>query len=354
MTGPVALGPTTRRALAGVKDNLIYVVVGSLVAGLATGQVVGPGANSALRAAVVPVLFVMIYPMMVTIDLRKVLDVGANARVVGLSLLVNFLVAPLLAVGLARLFFAGNPAYAVGLYFVALLPTSGMTAAWTGLADGDLEAALVAMAVNLLTAVALLPAFLSMLVPADVSFEAGALYRQLAVVVVAPMVAGVLTRSFLLRRLGETGFRRLKPVLGGISSVGVMLIVFVATTMRSDSILADPLASVAVVVPLFAFYAALLVVGSGLGALTLSEPQGVALVYATSMRNLSIAIAVAATPGFPPTTAVLPIALAYLLQPPIGALYMHYRRDVVGEGRRLSEVLEDRVRVPLSPGDENR
>jgi ACR3 family arsenite efflux pump ArsB len=332
-----------RTFLTGIKENLIYVVVGSLVAGLAFGQVATPGTKSVLKAAVVPVLFLMIYPMMINIDLREVINVRGHARPVGLSLLVNFLVTPLLAVGLARVFFDGNVGYAVGLYFIALIPTSGMTAAWTGLADGDLETALVAMAVNLLAAVAVLPVYLSVLIPGSVGFDPSALYRQLAQVVVVPMVAGNLTRRVLLRRYGTDGFKRLKPVFGGLSSFGVMLIVFVAMTMRSSAILADPVTSASTVVPLVVFYAVVLAVGSALGRLLLDTERGVALVYATSMRNLSIAVAIIVAADTLPAGTVLPVALGYVIQPPLGAVYMHYRRDVVGEGLSVREALAQLV-----------
>src|SRR6056297_1926294 len=264
-----------RNALTAVKENLIYVVLGSLVAGLAFGQVAGTGTKSLVKAAVLPVLFLMIYPMMINIDLREVLNLRGHAKPVGLSLVVNFVVAPLIAVGLARTFFAGNPAYAVGLYFIALIPTSGMTAAWTGLADGDLESALVAMAVNLLAAVAILPMYLSVMIPGSVGFEPTALYRQLAQVVVVPMVAGNLTRRGLLRRYGPEGFKRLKPTFGGLSSLGVMLIVFVAMTLRSTQILADPIASATTIAPLVAFYVVILLVGSGLGRLLLDTERAI-------------------------------------------------------------------------------
>ncbi|OYR81300.1 transporter, partial [Halorubrum distributum] len=247
-----------RPFLTGIKENLIYVVVASLVAGLAFGQVAGSGTKAVLRAAVVPILFLMIYPMMINIDLREVINVRDHAGPVGLSLLINFGAAPLFAVALSRGFFGGSVEYAVGLYFIALIPTSGMTAAWTGLADGDLEAALVAMAVNLLAAIVILPAYLSVLVPADIGFDPSALYRQLAQVVVVPMAAGTATRWLLLRRYSTAGFKRLKPLFGGLSSLGVMLIVFVAMTMRSGQILVDPVASAVTVVPLVVFYAAVL------------------------------------------------------------------------------------------------
>ncbi|MEF8779205.1 MAG: bile acid:sodium symporter [Haloferacaceae archaeon] len=326
-----------------IKENLIRVVVASLFAGLVVGQVVGPGTKAALQSAVLPVLFLMIYPMMINIDLQEVLNVRRHARVVLASLLLNFGFAPVIAVGLARLFFGGTPEYAVGLYFIALIPTSGMTAAWTGLAGGDLEGALVAMAVNLLAAVVLLPLYLSALLEQGVGFDPAALYRQLALIVAIPMVAGNLTRRYLLRRYGQSRFEALKPTFGGLSSFGVVLIVVIAMAMRSGEILADPVASGLVVVPLVLFYALVLGAGSAVGRLLLDDPGEVALVYATSMRNLSIAIAIAAAPGFPPASAVLPIALAYVLQPPLGAVYMQYRRDVVERGLTVREVLASRV-----------
>jgi ACR3 family arsenite efflux pump ArsB len=328
-----------RRHFETLKSNLIYVVIGSLIAGLAFGQVAGESSRRLLKSAIVPVLFLMIYPMMINIDLNEIRNVRTHVRPVGLSLVVNFLVTPLLAVLLARAFFTGSIEYTVGLYFIALIPTSGMTAAWTGLANGDLESALVAMAVNLLAAIAILPAYLSLLIPGSVGFDPTALYRQLAQVVVIPMVAGNVTRRLLLRRYGRDGFRELKPTFGGLSSVGVMFIVFIAMTMRSRAILADPVASLSVVLPLVVFYVAVVAVGSGLGSLFLDDAQRVALVYATSMRNLSIAVAVVVAAETLPTGAVLPIALAYILQPPLGVVYMHYRRDVVDEGLSLREAV---------------
>jgi len=332
-----------RSFLIALKGNLIYVVVASLVGGLAFGQIAGPGTKGLLKAAVVPVLFLMIYPMMINIDLREILNVRTHAKVVGLSLLLNFGVAPLLAVGLARLFFAGSVGYAVGLYFIALIPTSGMTAAWTGLAGGDLEAALVAMSVNLLAAIAILPAYLSLLIPGSVGFEPTALYRQLAVVIVGPMIAGTITRSMILRRYDTDGLKRLKPVFGGFSSLGVMLIVFIAMTMRSAAILSDPVTSATTIIPLLGFYAGILAVGALLGRLLLSADLGISLVYATSMRNLSIAVAIVVASDSLPTEAVLPIALAYIIQPPLGAVYMHYRRDVVDAGLSVREAVAGMV-----------
>ncbi|MFC7325892.1 arsenic resistance protein [Halorubrum rutilum] len=328
-----------RTLLSSIKENLIFVVVASLATGLAFGQVASSKTTAMLEAAVIPILLLMIYPMMINIDLQEVIKVREHAGPVGLSLLVNFGLAPILAVGLARGFFSGNIEYAIGLYFIALIPTSGMTAAWTGLADGDLEAALVAMAVNLLAAVVILPMYLSVLVPANVGFDPSALYQQLAQIVVVPMIAGNLTRRVLLWRYTTREFKQLKPVFGGLSSLGVMLIVFVAMTMRSTQILADPITSISTVIPLVVFYALIIGSAAGLGQILLDPARGIALVYATSMRNLSIALAVVVAADTVPPAAILPIALAYVIQPPLGAVYMHYRRDIVDEGLSIREVI---------------
>jgi ACR3 family arsenite efflux pump ArsB len=332
-----------RNVLIALKQNLIYVVVASLATGLAFGQIADAGTKSLLKAAVVPVLFLMIYPMMINIDLREIINIRRHAKVVAVSFLLNFGFAPLLAVGLAEMFFGGSVGYAIGLYFIALIPTSGMTAAWTGLAGGNLESALVAMAVNLLAAIAILPPYLSLLIPGSVGFDPTALYRQLAQVIVIPMLAGTLTRQGLHSRYDGQTVKRLKPVFGGFSSLGVMLIVFIAMTMRSTAILADPLASAGTIVPLVIFYLLVLAVGAGLGRLLLDTERGISLVYATSMRNLSIAVAIVVAADALPTAAVLPIALAYLLQPPLGAVYMHYRRDVVDADVSLREAAANMV-----------
>ncbi len=335
-----------RNALKTLKGNLLYAVVGSLLTGLIVGQFIGGDTRETLRLLVIPALFVMVYPMMVNIDLSRVVSASEHARSVGLSVLVNFVISPVFAVGLVHLFFNGDAGYAFGLYMIALIPTSGMTAAWTGLAGGDLEAALVALALNLLVAVLVLPLYLSVLVGGAELFDPVALYRQLAIVVIVPMVAGNITRRYLHRRYQPAGFRDLKPIFGGVSSVGVMLIVFIATAMQSTAILSQPLVSAGMIVPLVIFYALIMSTSALIGRYLLTTAQSIALIYATSMRNLSIALAIVVAADSIPTEAVLPIALGYLIQPPLGALYRQYRVDVIDGGRSPRELIRSKLPVP--------
>ncbi len=299
-----------------VRRNLIYLILASMALGLANGY----GSHASyLKPLVLPILLLMVYPMMINIKMEEVAGAFKDFKPVLLSLLINFVLMPALAWGISYVFFEGNPVYAVGLYLIALLPTSGMTAAWTGMAGGNLNTALVIIAVNLLLSIFLLPPYLKFLVGKAVPFDPWHIFRQLMYIVAAPMVAGDLTRRLIIRKKGLAAYQKIKPHLSGVSSLGVVMIIFVAMSLKANRILADLAGSGMTLVPLVIFYAASIAMGMVLGRVLLSREKMIALVYGTAMRDLSIAVAIAML-SFP--GAVMPIALAYAIQVPLAAVIM--------------------------------
>lgn len=311
------------KILKSITDNLVYLIMASIVLGLFVGQYLSSEIKDILKMLVLPVLFLMIYPMMINIKIEEVFNAFRDIKPVALSLFINFVISPLLAVGIANVFFSGDPIYAVGIYLIALLPTSGMTAAWTGLAKGNLNTALVLIAVNLLLSIFILPVYLKLLVAQSVPFSPVELFKQLIFIVLLPMIAGDLTRRGIVKKYGKKKFMEIKPNLSGISSFGVLLIVFIAMSMKSSQILNDILASALTIIPLLVFYGVLLTASILIGKFTLDRGKAIALTYSTSMRDLSVAIAIAML-SFP--KAVLLIALGYMIQPPLAAIYMNYLR----------------------------
>ena len=299
-----------------VRNNLLYLILGSLVLGLASGHYFD---LTSLKSLVLPILLVMVLPMMVNIKIEEVLNAFKDFKPVGLSLAINFVIMPLLALAVSWIFFRNQPVYAVGLYLVALLPTSGMTAAWTGMAKGNLNTALVIIAVNLLLSIFILPLYLKFMVGPSVPFEPFHIFKQLLLIVVAPMLAGDLIRRFIVRRWGKEGYMKVKPHLAGVSSLGVVLIIFVAMALKAGQILTDIGSSALALIPLTLFYVAAISTGLVLGGLLLTRDKMIALVYGTAMRDLSIAVAIAML-SFP--GAVMPIAIAYAIQVPTAALIM--------------------------------
>ncbi len=299
-----------------VQNHLIYLILASLGLGLAFGYQTDA---SFLKPLVLPILLVMVFPMMINIKIEEVAGAFRDFKPVALSLLVNFVLMPLLAYGISVVFFKSNPVYSVGIYLIALLPTSGMTAAWTGMARGNLNTALVIIAVNLLLSIFLLPLYLKMMVGAAVPFDPMHIFSQLLYIVLAPMVAGDLARRFIIKRFGKGTFIKIKPHLSGVSSLGVVMIIFLAMSLKAGKILSDLNAAVLTLAPLFLFYGISIGIGVLLGYLLLDRERMIALVYGTAMRDLSIAVAIAML-SFP--GAVLPIALAYAIQVPSAALIM--------------------------------
>ena len=304
------------RALSFIRDNLLYLILAAMALGLTNGYYQQVGY---LKPLVLPILLFMVFPMMINIKLEEVFKAFKDIKPVSLSLLINFALMPLLAFGVAKLFFASNPIYAVGLYLIALLPTSGMTAAWTGMAKGNLNTALVIIATNLLLSIFLLPVYLKLLVGQAVPFNPMHIFNQLLYIVVAPMVAGDLTRRIIVRRYGSEGFMKLKPHLSSVSSLGVVMIIFVAMSLKAHQILGDINAAFNTLIPLVLFYSISIAFGLFLGRSFLHRGKMIALVYGTAMRDLSIAVAIAML-SFP--GAVLPIALAYAIQVPLAAIIM--------------------------------
>jgi len=245
-------------ALNFVRQNLIYLILASMALGLANGY---GSQTSFLKPLVLPILLLMVYPMMINIKIEEVAGAFKDFKPVMLSLIINFLLMPALAWGVAHVFFQDNPVYAVGLYLIALLPTSGMTAAWTGMAGGNLNTALVIIAVNLLLSIFLLPPYLKNLVGASVPFDPWHIFQQLMYIVAAPMAAGDLTRRLIIRKKGMAGFKKIKPHLSGVSSLGVILIIFVAMSLKANRILGDLGSAGLTLAPLVLFYAVSIAMG---------------------------------------------------------------------------------------------
>ena len=313
----------TNKFLKLITDNLIYLILISIVIGLFAGQYASADIKSTLKMLVLPVLLFMIYPMMININIGEVFKAFKDIKPVALSLFINFVISPLIAIGIANVFFQGNPMYAIGIYLIALLPTSGMTAAWTGIAKGNLNTALVLIAVNLLLSIFILPIYLKFLIAEGVLFDPMELFTQLIQIVFLPMLAGDLTRRAILKKYGKKKFMQLKPNFSGVSSLGVLMIVFIAMCMKSNEILADISTSLMTLIPLIIFYGLMLTVSIIIGKFMLDRGKAIALTYSTSMRDLSVAIAIAML-SFP--EAVLLIALGYMIQPPLAAVYMKYLR----------------------------
>jgi arsenite transporter len=146
------------------------------------------------------------------------------------------------------------------------------------------------------------------------------------------MVAGYVTQRVLVKRYGQDDFQQqLAPRFPGLSTFGVLGIVFIAMALKARAVAAEPELLLRILLPLLLLYLCNYLVSTLIGKLLLPRGDAIALVYGTVMRNLSIALAVAINAFGPAgSDAALVIALAYIIQVQSAAWYVKFTRQLFG------------------------
>ncbi|MDK2836695.1 MAG: arsenite transporter [Thermosediminibacterales bacterium] len=301
-----------------IKKNLPYLIIISIILGLIYGYFGKPGF---LKAYVSYVLFLMVYPMMINLKFSDVLNSFNNIKPLITSIGINFLISPILAFILGKIFFANEPMLLVGIILIGLIPTSGMTASWTGLAKGNLQLSLVMISVNLLLSVLMIPIYMKLFLGEIVTVKTMVILNSLLKVVIIPLILGVITRSLIIKISGMEKYNQMKPNFSGVSSLGVFIIVFIAMALKSKTII-NQLDLIALsIMPLIIFYVLIIIISHFVGKRFLEDKDSISLVYATTMRNLTIALGLSLS-SFGESLAVFLIAIGYVVQLPIAAFYM--------------------------------
>lgn len=312
-----------------IKEHLAIAIPVTMILGVLAGIWLDA---PFLKHAIIPITFIMIYPMMVALPVRKLANRDGGGVQVA-AVLINFIVVPLLAYGLGLLFFRNESYLRLALLLIGLIPTGGMTIAWTGMARGNKLAAIKMTIIGLLLGALLVPFYTSALLGAEVALPLVKIVRQILIVIVSPLILGVITQRYVLARYGDDIFQnRIKPQVALISTAGVILMVFVAMFLRAKQILANPFEIVALIPVLLLFYFAVFGVSTAAGRLFFKRADTVALVFGTAMRNLSIILALTMT-LFPEEGASMALlaTMAYIVQIQSGALYTRFASKLIGE-----------------------
>lgn len=317
------------KTLAFFKKNLVGSVLAFMALGVLVGYFYHP---SFLKSAIIPLTFLMVYPMMVTLNIKKVFS-RCDTKTQLLTQLLNFAIIPFAAFGIGSLLLAGQPLWVVGLLLVALLPTSGMTISWTGFAEGNMEVAIKMTVVGLVLGSVLAPLYIKFLMGAVVTIPLLGIFKQIALIVFLPMGAGYLTQRFLISKYGQEKYQKeIKPKVPLLSIVGVLGIVFVAMALKSRTITANPAILLSLLVPLALFYGFCFSFGSFIGKIFLNRNEAIALVYGTAVRNLSVALAIAMIVfGEKGAEIALIIAMGFVIQVPSAAWYVKLTDKLFGK-----------------------
>jgi ACR3 family arsenite transporter len=283
----MAVGLLLGRSVEGLDDALAAVEVGSVSLPIAIG------------------LLVMMYPVLAKVRYDELGHVTSDARMLGTSILLNWVLGPALMFALAWLLLPDLPEYRTGLIIVGLARCIAMVLIWNDLACGDREAAAVLVAINAvfqIVAFAFLGYFYLELLPGWLDLEQAALevsVWDIAVSVLVflgiPLLAGFLTRTLGERAKGREWYEsRFLPTIGPAALYGLLFTIVLLFALQGDTITNRPLDVARIAVPLLAYFV-LMWGGSMLltKALGFDYQRATAVSFTAAGNNFELAIAVA-------------------------------------------------------------
>ncbi|MBU1157267.1 MAG: bile acid:sodium symporter [Proteobacteria bacterium] len=275
-------------------------------------------AVSVLEHLVPFLVFLMLYPMMINLRIEEVGKAFKHPKMLLAALVLNFLVTPLLGWVWARLFFSNTDSFlTAGFILKTLIPGSGMVAAWTGYARGKVGSALVIVAVSMLLSLVMVPVWMWVLAGAYVVIEPLVIFRAMGIIVVAPLLAGVLTRRLMIRRWGQARFKEVAPLFPVLSTCAMLPMLFIIISFQAVMIVDNYWWMLLVIAAIASMYSVLFLLSVGFAKVTgMDYGDAMAMGYSVTAKAHAITIGVAAT-VFGGTLAVLPAAVAPVIQVPL-------------------------------------
>jgi arsenite transporter len=307
-----ASGPGIVGQLSTLDRFLPLWIVLAMAAGLALGSL-WPDIKDlfnalSIGAVSLPIavgLLWMMYPVLAKVkyeELGKIREVGQQFSV---SLILNWLIGPVLMFALAWLFLPDMPAYRTGLIIVGLARCIAMVLIWNMLAGGDSEYCAVLVALNSVFQILLYSplAYLFLrVIPEWLGMEGTVVHigmwdiaKSVLIFLGIPLAAGVITRFTLVKRHGAEWYdTQLMPRLGPTAIIGLLFTIVVMFSMQGDKILAAPLDVLRVAIPLVVYFLLMFVISFAI-SLWRKFPYALAATqsFTAASNNFELAIAVA-------------------------------------------------------------
>ena len=327
------------------RKNLFSLVLSSIVLGFILGWQL-PHVAASLKSLIVPILFLMIFVMIISIEFKELVAVRKYKKEIIWGFIAILILAPLVAYLINYAVPEKYDFLKTGLILAATMPPGGMIVSWTGLLDANIELAMILQIGTFVLALVTIPLTLSLLLSGSVHFLRSLLIQNIALYIFLPLIAGFIVQALLKRKYSKEKIKSWKPTLATISSLCALLVVFISTSLKANTIISQPQVliwglPIAVVYYLVMFLISLFFSGFFIDSYDNQMP----IVYGTTSKNLSIGVALALSAFTGPV--VLGVVFCFMVQMPMLSLFYKFIKKE--EQEFVEEVEEEKKeRHPIS------